>query len=269
MNLSDFQNYLILNHDAKNTQVAYFSQAKMYHKYFSEFNQENLNAYLTKRLEEGISKTTFNFIINALKSYAKYLKLTIEWPKYKTPNKGTKDFLTEEELKELCPYMDMLFPDGHKRRLILWLMFSSGLRPCEVTKLKKTDLLFDKGRIVVRDTKDKEDRVTILISELCEDLKNEIAKSETEYAFNITDWYTREIFDKINNELHYKKHVNRYMLRHGFAHKCLKDGIDIVTLQKMLGHWDIQMTKEYLKLTNDEIIENALKKFKLNKGGKT
>jgi len=269
MQLHEFKNYLKLHVTSKNTQVQYLSRLAMFFKTYNEFTQETVNDFLASCVDKELKAHTFNGYMNALKHYSKFLKVDIEFPKQKRPNKTKKAFLTLEELEdEILPYFDYIFPDSNKRKLIVRLMFCSGLRPCEIINLKKQDLDFKNNWIIVRDTKDKEDRITLLVPSLQTELKILCENLEGEYLFDISKGYIKYIFKQLNEQLNYKRHLNAYQLRHGFAHYCLKQGIDVISVQEMMGHWDLKMTKEYLTLEPKEIINNAVKKFKFKKGKK-
>lgn len=267
MELNNFKNYLKLHVTAKHTQKQYLSRINMFFNTYNIFNQETVNDFLASCVDKELKADTFNGYMNALKHYTKFKKKEIEFPKQKRRNKTKKAFLTLKELEEeLLPYFDAIFNDAEKRRLIVRLMFCSGLRPCEIANLKKQDLDFKNNWIVVRNTKDKEDRMTLLVSSLQSELKKLCEKSQDESLFNIKVSYIKYTFQKLNEMLNYRKHLNPYQLRHSFAHHCLQQGIDLKRLKEMLGHWDIKMTEEYLTLEPKEIIDVAFKKFKFKKG---
>jgi integrase/recombinase XerD len=266
---NEFENYLKINTGSKNTQRQYLMVLTKFFQTYKEFNQTTVNDCLRVCVDNNYKASTFNCYIKAFKHYAKFTKTDIEFPKWKRPNKTKKSFLTLNELEsEILPYFDYLFKDTNLRKLIVRLMFTSGLRPCEVLNLKKTDLDFKNNWIVVKDTKDKEDRITLLVPNLHEELKDLCKQSLSDKLFNITETYIIYTFNKLNEMLNYKKHLSPYCLRHSFAHHCLKNGIDLKRVKEMMGHWDIKMTEEYLDLEPTEIIDVAVKKFKFRKGVK-
>lgn len=61
-------------------------------------------------------------------------------------------------------------------------------------------------------------------------------------------------------------HVTPHQLRHTFAVMLLTNGCDIVTVQRLMGHSDINTTRNYLRLT-DTMIENAYDKAMCAAGG--
>lgn len=266
---NEFENYLKLHVSSRYGQRQYLSRINLFFQTHNEFNQKTVNSFLASCVDKNLKPNTFNGYMNALKQYMKFLKVEIEFPKQKRPNKNKKAFLTLKEIEdEILPYFKYIFTDVGKRKLVIRLMFCSGLRPCEILNLKKQDLNFKNNWITVRDTKDKEDRTTVMVANLQPELKKICEEPEGEYVFNITKGYIDYIFKKINEMLNYKRHLNAYQLRHGFAHHCLKDGIDLKRLKEMMGHWDIKMTEEYLTLEPHEIIDVAFKKFKFKKGEK-
>lgn len=269
MNVNEFENYLKINVGSKNTTINYLRRMKMFFEQYNSFDQETINSFLASCVDKGLKPNTFNSYINTLKSYAKFIKTEIEFPKKKKINKSMKGFLTLKELEEeIIPYFRHLFKEVEQRILIVRLMFCSGLRPCEIKNLKKQDLDFKNNWIIVKDTKDKEDRVTMLAPNLQQELKKICEDKQGEKVFNISNKYIEYIFKKLNEMLNYKKHLNPYMLRHSFAHHCLQQGIDLKRVKEMMGHWDIKMTEEYLTLEPKEIIDVAIKKFKFKKGKK-
>ena len=271
MQLDEFKNYLKLNLDSDKSRVQYWYRMKMFFKKYAIFNQETVNDFLASCVDNQLKTSTFNGYMTALKHYTRFKKLDIEFPKQKKiTKKKKKAFLTLKELEEeILPYFDLLFEkDSEQRKLIVRLMFCSGLRPDEIIKLKKQDLDFKNNWIIVRNTKDKEDRMTLLVPQLQLELKKLCESSQGEKLFNISEIYIKYTFQKINEMLGYKRHLNAYQCRHGFCHHCLSQGIDLKRVKEMMGHWDIKMTEEYLTLEPKEIIDVAVKKFKFRKGKK-
>lgn len=267
--MQEFNNYLKINVSSKNTIVQYLSRINLFFSKYAEFNQNTVNDFLANCIDNNLKANTFNGYMNALKHYGKFIKLEIEYPKQRKPNKTKKSYLTIDELeKEVLPYFHDIFSDGELRKLVVRLLFTSGMRPCELIHLKIQDLDFKNNWITVRDTKDKEDRNTLFVPSLHNDIKELCKKSQSEKVFNIPESYIVYTFNKTNEMLQYKKHLNPYMLRHSFAHHCLKMGIDLKRLKEMMGHCDIKITEEYLTLDSHEIIDFAVKKFKFKKGGK-
>lgn len=64
----------------------------------------------------------------------------------------------------------------------------------------------------------------------------------------------QKCFERVGVKMH------PHQLRHSFAISLLENGCDLVTIQRLLGHADIQTTMIYLRVT-DTYLKNAYKKY--------
>ena len=64
---------------------------------------------------------------------------------------------------------------------------------------------------------------------------------------------------KIRIKLNLPDHLSPHALRHSFATQLLMNGVDLRTLQMMLGHTSLATTQHYLKVTN-KFVENVYRK---------
>jgi len=270
MKIEEFKNYLKINIDSQNTRRQYLSRLSMFFNEYGEFNQLTVNDFLATCVDKELKAHTFNGYMNALKHYSKFIKLDIEFPKQKRAEKTEQGSLTMDEIeKEILPYFQYIFKKPELKKLVFRLLFTSGMRPFELINLKKEGLNYKDGYIHITKTKNKKARMTLLAPSLQSDLKKQCESSNTEYIFNITNAFIVNMFKSLNENLNYKNHLHAYMLRHGFANHCVKNGIPMPELQKYMGHWDISMTMNYIKnIQTKEDIKIGNKKFKFKKGEK-
>jgi len=270
MNLEEYKNYLSLNIDAKNTQKNYLRVATQFFANFPTFNQQNFDNFLLKKLEEGVSKNTFNLYMFALKKYSEFSGIGITCPKQKKSGRTERAYLTEQELfEELFPYFQRLFKNYEFVMFVFKLFFYTGLRPCELVNLKTEDIFLKDCYFIIRDPKDKDDRKIPFPKELL--LNVELYKQKEGSAFKITYLQLKYYFDKINNYLNYKKKLTPYSLRNSFAYYCIEQGMPLDRLQLLMGHADIQTTMIYAKPNEKQAIDcyyDTVKIYKPKKGKK-
>jgi len=262
IDLTNFKNYLKLNVGSSSSQINYASRVKCYFDEHGMFNQENINAYLSKKLDT-ISKSTFNGIVTALRHYSTMNNIELVFPKYKKISVREKDYLTEDEItKELLPYFGVVFErKADFFRFIVLFLFYTGVRPDEMESLKTCDVHFDKNLFIVRDPKDHEDKKVPFPNCLMPLMKKYIQEDNI-FAFNFKYKTVYNLFAKLNRELRYKKKLNAYMLRHSYAHYLLDNGVPIEKLQILLGHSDLKTTMIYAKPKVTDAINSYLNNIK-------
>ena len=88
-----------------------------------------------------------------------------------------------------------------------------------------------------------------------------IKNAGNEYLFinlngkKITSRYFQKFFSNLRSELDLDINVTPHSLRHSFATHLLKNGVDLRTLQLMLGHSSLSTTQHYLKVSNEFVSE--------------
>ncbi len=161
---------------------------------------------------------------------------------------------------------------SEKHKLLLKVIYSAGLRRSEVINLKIEHLDFKNHRIFIKDSKGNKDRYTILAKTLVPELKQYLIKYKPiEYLFNGKykgKPYSEEAikwgFQYTLERSGITKHLTPHSLRHAFASHLLAMKVNIVTIQKLMGHDDIRTTMMYLQLDdlqNPENLESPLDKI--------
>mgnify|MGYP001615643289 CR=1 FL=1 len=157
--------------------------------------------------------------------------------------------LSKEECKALFKA-----PRTLKHRFLLAFAYSAGLRMNEVRMLKISDVDLDRKQIHIRQGKGKKDRYVMLSSFIASKFNYYLGEVKPkEYLFEgltpSQPMGERSIQYVINEALQktdIKKAVSMHTLRHSFATHLLEDGIDIHSIQRLLGHSDIRTTNIYL-----------------------
>jgi integrase/recombinase XerD len=171
----------------------------------------------------------------------------------KKKEKQLPKVISKEQIKKMIDLTDNL-----KHKLIIKLLYSSGIRLQELIDLKRKDIDFERGVLNVVRGKGNKDRVTLISENLQLDLlkyySNNIFK--TEYVFEGRNGkYTKKSVQKVL-DLAGKKigaKVTPHMLRHSFATHLLEAGTDIRHIQKLLGHSDLKTTEIYTHVSNKDL----------------
>lgn len=165
-------------------------------------------------------------------------------------------YLREDEVRKL-----LSAPDRKKTRdrLILRILYRCGLRVSELTNLKIQDIDFDEGMITVRGGKGDKDRVVPVDADTLDMIEFYMAGAEegtlilSERGEPLSTRQIERIVKKYAKKANIKKNVYPHMLRHSFAVHCLKAGMNLRSVQKMLGHSSLTTTQIYLDLTGEDI----------------
>ena len=157
--------------------------------------------------------------------------------------------LSREECKRLFKAGKIL-----KHRVLLCLVYSSGLRSKEVRDLHISDVDMDRKMIHIRQTKYNKDRYVPLSDKMIIGLTKYLkaytpqtylfnGKSRgTKYSAHGVQWAMRESVKRAG----ITKNVSIHSLRHSYATHLLEYGMDIDTLRKLLGHKHLNTTLVYL-----------------------
>ena len=153
--------------------------------------------------------------------------------------------------------------DNIRDRLILRILYRCGLRVSELTNLHIEDIDFSEGVLTVRGGKGGKDRV-IPIDNTTLDLVEMYIQGEKEGVLvtskktggKITSRQIERLTDTYARKAGNPQRVHPHMLRHSFAVHCLKAGMNLRTVQKMLGHSSLTTTQIYLDITSDDVKED-------------
>lgn len=248
------------------TVKTYKNAFRLFLKYYDEIQppeitEAQIRAYLMFKVNEKISESHQNQIINAIKFYYEKVlgqeRKTYYLPRPKLPEK-LPNVLTVEEVSKFLQVIDNL-----KHRCMMMLIYSGGLRLSEVVNLRLADVNVAQMRLFVKGGKGKKDRATILSTKALETLKVylELYKPVDFVFEGVTGGqYSVRSVQNIFTEAKYASKINDYAtvhtLRHSFATHLLENGTPLRYIQELLGHQSIKTTEIYTHIT-DKGIKNV------------
>lgn len=243
-----------------------------------ELNHIHIKKYLTLLKSKGLSESYINTILKNIRSFYKYCAKEeyclnsakkVDW--LKEPKNIIQTF-TDTEVKKMLNYYDTKNYINARNKCIMYVLFDTGIRNLELCNLKITDVrettiyIYGKGR---------KERIVPISPEL----KKMLIKYErirNNYLLNDILHYdnyflsfrnkplTTEAIERVVKEC--GKYIVRdyircspHTCRHYFAQAQLRNGLDVYSLSRLLGHEDISITKRYLQgLQDEKIIEMGI-----------
>lgn len=222
-----------------------------------EICAEDIRNYLEKLVDKGKSSSTLNTVYSALKFYFEKIlhrRFFVNIPRAKSSKKLPEVF-TKDEVKRILATIQNV-----KHKLLLGLMYSSGLRVSEIVNLKVKDLDFGGRGLKVRQGKGVKDRITILAFKVAGVLEKYVKnKKSDDYLFEssrggkLTERSVQKVFVRALKESGIKKLASCHSLRHSFATHLLEGGTDIRYIQELLGHKRLETTQIYTKVTSGKL----------------
>ena len=271
--INDFVSYISKKNYSINTYTSYINDLYYFYifikKDLTKVTFEDVKDYLDHLNLKKEKTSSVRRKISSLKSFYKFL--------YKNGYMNKKDYpLTkvaypkmEKRLPKFIYYNDLLEiinestkdKDGIRDRLIIEMLYATGVRVSELVNIKINDIDFNNRRIIVLGKGNKE-RI-VYYGEYSEEVLKEYLKTHERKNHNylfvnskggkLTDRGVRYIIDNIMSKLSVKVHVTPHVLRHTFATDMLNNGCDIRVVQELLGHSSLKATEIYTHVTNEHL----------------
>ncbi|MAG02774.1 integrase [Candidatus Pacearchaeota archaeon] len=219
-----------------------------------KIDSDDVKLFLAERMNNLSSSSTILFLSSIKFAYSTILG--------KDPTSGIKRPKTEKKLPTVLTKEEIITlfnsTTTKKSRLILELLYSSGLRVSELVNLKPVNLDFSENIGWVRSGKGKKDRFFILSTKLSKKLEKFINKNqEWNFLFSkenpLTTRNIQKIVQKATVKAKIDKSVHPHTLRHSFATHLLDNGVDIRKIQALLGHSNISTTMLYTHLSQEQL----------------
>jgi integrase/recombinase XerD len=280
--IKDFEYYIKQERNlSKNTMMSYIRDLEHFSNYAKKwFKIENVKLIMEKHLysyikslSKKLEPLSISRKISTLKSFFKFLmleRIVAENParKFISPKQPKKMpyILSVDEVMSLLNHIQGTKPLELRNQALLEMIYGSGLRVSELLSLKITDIHIKQMYVSVLGKGSKAREVPIndlsikAIITYMSDGRPELNIKNTNYLFlnKRGDILSRvgfyKLLSKWSEELKLPK-ITPHMLRHAFATHLLENGIDLRTLQLLLGHENISTTQLYTHLSQKHMFE--------------
>ena len=242
----------------------YVRRVRFFAEHFSqspeELGLEHIREYQVFLINKGISSSLFNITVCALRFlYLKVLKRNwaIESIPYTRKPKFLPVILSVGEVARLLPSIRT-----PRHRTIAATMYGAGLRVSEAISLRVRDIDSERMTIRVNQGKGKKDRFTLLPISLLDRLRAYWVANQPQGPWlfpgekdgkHVCTAAVQKAVAQARDRLGMDARVSCHTLRHCFATHLLERGVDVRTIQVLLGHGCLKTTSRYLHLASEAI----------------
>ncbi len=240
-----------------------------------ELTGDKFSEYLQFIQQINYTKTSVARKIASIRAFYKYLFQeemieanpvdNVSIPKQ---NKMLPNYLFEDEIENILRGIKIETPAGYRNRIILELLWVSGMRISELSGLNYENLnleqneirVFGKGskeRIVLIPDKTKQGLINYIenVSDLiCKKDKTPSSPLFINYnGYRLQNQSIRKALKKTLDSIHFTKYVTPHVFRHSFATHLLENGADLRVVQELLGHSSIKNTQIYTHVSLEHL----------------
>lgn len=238
--------------------------------------------YLNKKSD---AKSTISRKLSSLRTFYKYLVLNnkaesnpfllVSSPK---KEKRIPKFINYNNMEEILNVPNIKTKEGQRERVILEVLYASGVRVSELVNIKLKDIDFSNKNILILGKGSKErlvsfgdyalEYINLYLKEgrklLLDGVKSDylIVGKKSE---KLTTRRVEQIIDDIIKKTSIKLNITPHMFRHTFATHLLDNGCDLLVVQELLGHASLSSTEIYTHVSNEHLREVYLKCHPRNK----
>lgn len=279
--VTDFLEYLELERNASQLTIRnYDHYLKRFLEFADDINPKDIDLNLIRKYrlylsrwsdpktKKPLKRVTQNYFMIALRAFLRYLaRIDVQTLSAEKVELGESEprplkVLDETQLKSLLQAPDSSKKDGLRDRAILETLFSTGLRVSELAGLNRDTINLQRREFGIIGKGGKE-RVVFLSDSACEFLEKylsvrkdnfkplfirfqgKVDPAENGEAMRLTPRSIERIVEKYVKGLGLSVKATPHTLRHSFAKNLLLNGVDIRSVQEMLGHSNISTTQIY------------------------
>lgn len=244
-------------------------------------NRDQLQEFIYTTFNNGLSDRTQARILSGVKAFYKYLMIEdviqtnptslIEGPKL---SQKIPDVLSIEEIQLMIEAIDLSDNFGHRDRAIIETLYACGIRVSECAELK-CSLIFDEQSLIRVIGKGNKERLVPIGDQALQQInlyrngyRSQLPKVKNHEDFLFLNKFGKKIsrISIFNIVKKYKcaagieKEISPHSFRHSFATHLIEAGVNLKSVQEMLGHESITTTEIYTHI-NTHFLRDTILKF--------
>jgi len=249
--------------------ISYLKKSKISPEFLT---MSDIDKYLSFIRSRNISNNTYAKLVNCIRSFLRFLNSRdyidkdfssfIDIPKKVA---SIKEYLSDMDIQNIKNYLSVRKEkyknENLRDKIIISLGIDCGLRRQEFINLNWEDINFDENSINIKNSKGRKNRIVYFNKDLREFLylyrklngKYISALIRGAHGKRITKCSLQNIISRIFKESKtYRKNLTLHSLRHTYAERLRKKGVDLPTISKLLGHSRLDTTDVYLHVNKDD-----------------
>ena len=243
-------------------------------KEVTQITSNEIRQFLIWLEEVGHNKNGVHAFYRAVRAFLNWWNLEVEPENWSNPIKKVKapkvkmQPLEPASIEDLKIILNNCESDyyGIRDRAIILVLLDTGVRASELCQIEYDDLNPISGTIMIRHAKGGKFRNVFLGKKARRAVRKyleirpkiEGALFVSEYLDNLTRSGLRQMLLRRSNQIEVDR-ITPHSIRRLFALASLNNGIDIFTLQKLMGHADLQVLRRYLKQANNDLRDAHLR----------
>ncbi|MCF6347203.1 MAG: tyrosine-type recombinase/integrase [Flavobacteriaceae bacterium] len=236
-----------------------------------DVNYSQIRSWIVEMVNQNISNRSVNRKISSLKTFYKFLVKTKQLAvspllghKALKVSKRVQVPFSEKEINEVINNLEVNDDfDSIRNKLIVELLYSTGMRRSELIEIKINDINFSNSTLKVLGKRNKE-RYIPLLNSVQQTLRKHLDKrkeiiTNNEHLFitkkgnkiypNLVYRIINEYFSSVSSKVKKSPHV----IRHSFATHLLNEGADLNSVKELLGHSSLASTQIYTHSSLNEL----------------
>ena len=269
----NYSDYTRINYEKDLLEYLEFLNDKKYD--YNKMDYKKCMDYLIYLDNKKYKKNSISRKLSSIRTFYKFLVLNnysdnnpfllISSPK---KEKRMPRFINYQGIDEIFNIPDVNKIEGQREKVIIEILYGSGIRVSELVNIKLEDIDFSNKTILIFGKGSKErvvpfgdyalDAINLYLSDARKKYLND---KESKYLIvgkneeKLTTRRIEQIVDSIIKRTSIKMNITPHMFRHTFATHLLDNGCDLIAVQELLGHESLSSTEIYTHVSNEHLRE--------------